>query len=90
MYLEINKLDEHEKAVLQKIFGNRMRSFDSAYTEACRVEVECTLENKGYDMDSIKTKDIEELSQQVDFSSDSIFQDLCELTEEKVTNYFKN
>lgn len=88
MYLEINSLDEHEKAVLDKIFGNRIRTFDSAYTEACRIEVENALENLGYDMDSVKSKVIDELAQQVDSSSDYIFQDLCDVTTEKINNYF--
>lgn len=88
MYFEINKLENHELEALKNMFKDRIREFDSAYTEVCRLEVECTIDALGYDIESVTEKNINDLAQQVDFSSDSIFQDLCEITAEKVHDFF--
>lgn len=88
MYLEINKLEPNELEMLEKMFKERMRLFDSIYTEVCKLEVECTVDALGYDIESMTEKDINDIAEQIDFSSDYIFQDLCELTAEKVHDFF--
>lgn len=89
MYIEIDKLEPNELEMLEKMFeGKGIRSFDSVYTEVCRLEVENTIDALGYDIESITERDMNELAQQIDFSSDYIFQDLCDLTTEKVHDFF--
>lgn len=88
MYIEIDKLETNELEILKNMFKGRIREFDSVYTEVCRLEVESTIDSLGYDIESMTEKDINDIAEQIDFSSDYIFQDLCELTAEKVHDFF--
>lgn len=89
MYLEIDNLETHELEMLERMFEKKgIRAFDSVYTEVCRLEVECTIDALGYDIESITERDINDIAEQIDFSSDYIFQDLCDLTAEKVHDFF--
>lgn len=96
MYLEINYLSPEELDKIKSLFEDKkIRPIKNIYQEVCRVETECTLAQllPEQQIDEIENDInynaiLDEIAEDIHDNADSIFQELCDLTAERIKKYF--
>ena len=94
MYIEITGITETEIDKIEELLGKKVRRFTNIYQETCRIEAETTLANvlTAEELDDFESRDdyskiLDEMAEDIHDNGDTVFSDLCILSDKRVKEY---